>query len=103
MVNMASLDRICDDIGYEPGNVRFVDIRINTPAKIPTSKSVFIWCNNTPTRDCPGHICWFVIRCGFRNHITNPVIVDIISHPNPTMLKDIPIGNVMRITGNVGK
>ena len=33
MVNMASLDRIDDDIGYVRGNIRFVNIRVNTPAK----------------------------------------------------------------------
>ncbi len=33
MVNMASLDRIDDDIGYVRGNIRFVDTRVNTPAK----------------------------------------------------------------------
>ncbi len=38
MVNMASLDRIDDDIGYEPGNVQFVNIRVNTTAKWTVEK-----------------------------------------------------------------
>jgi hypothetical protein len=38
MVNMASLDRINDKNGYEPGNVRFVDIRVNTRAKWSSEK-----------------------------------------------------------------
>ncbi len=41
MVNMASLDRIDDDIGYVRGNIRFLDIRINTCAKWTGEKWIY--------------------------------------------------------------
>ncbi len=47
---MASLDRIDDDIGYEPGNIRFVNICVNTEAKWTAEKWEYFctFSDNTP-------------------------------------------------------